>query len=116
MTTNDAPASLRQQAEAKLRPMLDALGPLEEILKQRQDLIDALAKTDGPYGEAYAAAEAAGWSVQQLASMGASEPAVRPKRGRGRPRKSSSVPVQGTSAGAEAGAASPTVGGQSSSE
>ena len=116
MTTEQG--SLTERAENMFRAQLDALGPLESILQERKDLKAKLAEIDIRYGEAYSAAEATGWSVKQLAALGAEEPAIRPKRGRGRPRKSP-VPVQSTGGGSGSPTDAPSstdASGQSSPE
>ncbi|MFE4514624.1 hypothetical protein ACFRMQ_10605 [Kitasatospora sp. NPDC056783] len=61
-----------------------AIVSLAAVMTERQRLKDQLADTEAPYGIAYAAAEAAGWSAEELARLGAETPARRPK---GRPRK-----------------------------
>ncbi|MEU2899660.1 hypothetical protein ABZ690_07960 [Streptomyces sp. NPDC006967] len=60
-----------------------AFEPLAEILGQRAELQRQLEALDAPYAEAFAAAEAAGWTAEELKGIGAEEPARRPK---GRPR------------------------------
>ncbi|MGW3100027.1 hypothetical protein ACWDCC_42055 [Streptomyces sp. NPDC001102] len=60
-----------------------AFEPLAEILGQREELQRQLAELDVPYAEAFVAAEAAGWTAEELKAIGAEEPARRPK---GRPR------------------------------
>ena len=60
-----------------------AFEPLAEILGQRQELQRQLAALDEPYGQAFATAEAGGWTTDELREIGAEEPAKRPK---GRPR------------------------------
>ncbi|MFJ2589669.1 hypothetical protein [Streptomyces sp. NPDC087538] len=60
-----------------------AFEPLAEILEQRQELQRQLAALDEPYGQAFATAEAAGWTTDELTAIGAEEPVKRPK---GRPR------------------------------
>ncbi|MFD0253676.1 hypothetical protein ACFVGX_22480 [Streptomyces sp. NPDC127113] len=60
-----------------------AFEPLAEILGQRAELQRRLAELDAPYAEAFVAAEAAGWTTDELKAIGAEEPAKRPK---GRPR------------------------------
>ncbi|MGW1037607.1 hypothetical protein [Streptomyces antibioticus] len=62
----------------------EAFQPLAEILAKREDLQRQLAETDGPYAEAFVAAEAAGWTAEELKGIGAEEPTRRPK---GRPRR-----------------------------
>ena len=61
----------------------EAIEPLAEILEERGELLRQVAALDEPYGRAFAAAEAAGWSATELVAMGAEEPVKRPK---GRPR------------------------------
>lgn len=60
-----------------------AFEPLAEVLEQRRELQLKLAQLDEPYGQKFAAAEAAGWTAEELVSIGAEEPVKRPK---GRPR------------------------------
>lgn len=92
-----------------------AITPLAEILAEREELQRKLAELDEPYGKAYADAEAAGWTGDELAAIGAGEPVKRPK---GRPRRravpkkgagesapeaslpAAAVPVQGSAGGA----------------
>ncbi|MFD7454126.1 hypothetical protein [Kitasatospora sp. NPDC059827] len=62
-----------------------AIVPLAGLMAQRKRLRDQLAETEVPYGQAFAAAEAAGWSAEELSRLGAEAPVRRPK---GRPRKS----------------------------
>ncbi|MET8540261.1 hypothetical protein ABZW03_06345 [Kitasatospora sp. NPDC004799] len=78
-----------------------AIVPLAAIMTERKRLKDQLAETEVPYGRAYAAAEAAGWSTEELARLGAEVPARRPK---GRPRKhvlANKTTVPGPSVGDE---------------
>lgn len=77
----------------------EAIGPLLEVQGQRADLLKQLALLDKPYGEAYATAEAGGWSLEELAALGAEEPVKRPKP-RSRARRAN------TAKGAEATASS----------
>ncbi|MFJ8896728.1 hypothetical protein ACIRCZ_19255 [Leifsonia sp. NPDC102414] len=63
-----------------------AFEPLAEILGKRAELQRQLAELDAPYGEAFVAAEAAGWTAEELKAIGAEEPVKRPK-GRSRPKK-----------------------------
>ncbi|MFP8886801.1 hypothetical protein [Streptomyces mangrovi] len=60
-----------------------AFEPLMKVLVERQELQQRLAELDEPYGQAFAAAEAAGWTKDELKALGAEEPTKRPK---GRPR------------------------------
>lgn len=68
-----------------------AITPLAEILAEREELQRKLAELDEPYGKAYADAEAAGWTGEELAAIGAGKPVKRPK---GRPRRRA-VPKKG---------------------
>jgi hypothetical protein len=65
-----------------------AAGPLVEVLAKRSSLLEQLAALDEPYGKAYADAEAAGWTQEELTKLGAEEPAKRP-RGRSKRSRSS---------------------------
>ncbi|WP_345695735.1 hypothetical protein [Kitasatospora terrestris] len=56
-----------------------AIRPLAAVLVERERLRTLLAETDGPYGAAYADAEAAGWRTEELAALGAEQPLRRPK-------------------------------------
>ncbi|AKZ59530.1 hypothetical protein SAM23877_6485 [Streptomyces ambofaciens ATCC 23877] len=56
-----------------------AVGPLVEILARRSRLLEQLAELDEPYGKAYVDAEAAGWTPEELAKLGADEPVKRPR-------------------------------------
>ncbi|KJS61998.1 hypothetical protein VM95_11715 [Streptomyces rubellomurinus] len=88
-----------------------AIVPLAAIMTERRRLKDLLAETEAPYGRAYAAAEAAGWSAEELSRLGAEAPTRRPK---GRPRKHASaannaipVPSSGDTEAAAAAVHSP---------
>ncbi len=78
----------------------EAITPLAEIQEERAELLRRLASLDEPYGKAYAEAEVAGWSPEELAEIGIDEPLKRPK---GRPRtrkavaKKTAAPAPGTS-------------------
>jgi len=63
-----------------------AFEPLAEILGKRAELQRQLADLDAPYGEAFVAAEAGGWTAGELKAIGAEEPVKRPK-GRTRAKK-----------------------------
>lgn len=56
-----------------------AAGPLVEVLAKRSSLLEQLAALDEPYGKAYADAEAAGWTAEELVTLGADEPVKRPR-------------------------------------
>ncbi|MBW1603514.1 hypothetical protein JJV70_15660 [Streptomyces sp. JJ66] len=89
----------------------EAFKPLAEILGQRKELQRQLAETDTPYGEAFAAAEAAGWTAEELKAIGAEEPARRPKartRARRAPKKETGSGASGPSV-PEPSAAPPAV-------
>ncbi|MFJ4007982.1 hypothetical protein ACIPWL_31700 [Streptomyces sp. NPDC090023] len=60
--------------------------PLAEILGKREELQRQLAELDAPYADAFVAAEAAGWTTDELKAIGAEEPTKRP-RGRTRGRR-----------------------------
>ncbi|MGW9441267.1 hypothetical protein [Streptomyces sp. NPDC055607] len=72
-----------KKMEAALATRANAIKPLAEIQGQRAELLQKLGELDEPYGKAYADAEAAGWSVEELTELGAEAPSKRPK---GRPR------------------------------
>lgn len=76
-----------------------AFEPLAEILGKREELQRQLAGLDAPYAEAFVAAEAAGWTAEELKAIGAEEPAKRPK-GRPRGRRSAKKATPETSASA----------------
>lgn len=57
-----------------------ALEPLAEVLAERLRLEKTLAEIEPAYAKAYVTAEAGGWSVEEPASLGAGEPAKRPRR------------------------------------
>jgi hypothetical protein len=65
-----------------------AAKPLVEVLAKRSRLLEQLAELDEPYGKAYVDAEAAGWTAEDLAKLGAEEPARRPRVRSRRPRPS----------------------------
>jgi hypothetical protein len=86
----------------------EAIKPLAEIQEKRGELQRQLAALDEPYGKAFAEAEAAGWTTDELKAMGADEPLKRPK-GRPRGRRTSAKKV------AETGVPTVTVPAQESS-
>lgn len=90
-----------------------AFEPLAEILGQREDLQRQLAELDAPYAEAFVAAEAAGWTTEELKAIGAEEPAKRPK-GRPRSRRSAAKKAAPEASAPESSAPSPatTIPGQ----
>lgn len=73
----------------------EAIAPLAQIQDERADLLRRLAALDEPYGKAYADAEVAGWSPQELTEIGIDEPVRRPK---GRPRTRKAVAKRSTDA------------------
>ncbi|MCX4481909.1 hypothetical protein OOK44_36650 [Streptomyces cellulosae] len=81
---------LQERREAAAKPLVD-------ILAERSRLLEQLAELDEPYGKAYVAAEAAGWTAEDLAQLGAEEPARRPRvrsrRARSSARKADSQPT-----------------------
>jgi hypothetical protein len=56
-----------------------AIGPLVEVLAKRSALLEELTALDASYGKAYVEAEAAGWTPEELAQLGADEPVKRPR-------------------------------------
>ncbi|MGW3154583.1 hypothetical protein [Streptomyces sp. NPDC001089] len=82
--------ALQQRREA-------AVGPLVELLAERGALLKQLAELDDPYGKAYVTAEAAGWTSEELAELGADEPVRRPRQ---RKRSRTSAAPEGSPAGA----------------
>ncbi|MEV7535434.1 hypothetical protein [Streptomyces hydrogenans] len=72
-----------QRMEAALAARAEAIKPLAEIQDERAVLLRQLAALDEPYGKAYADAETAGWTAEELTELGIAEPIKRPK---GRPR------------------------------
>ncbi|MGW0188123.1 hypothetical protein ACWDV7_20460 [Streptomyces sp. NPDC003362] len=63
---------LQDRREAAAKPLVD-------VLAKRSRLLQQLAELDEPYGKAYVDAEAAGWTAEDLAKLGAEEPARRPR-------------------------------------
>jgi hypothetical protein len=96
---------LQKMREVKER-QLAAARPLVEVLAQRSTLLEQLAELDEPYGKAYVDAEAAGWTAEQLANIGADEPVQRP-RVRSKRSRSSAKRADGQSAGTTAEGSSP---------
>lgn len=64
---------------AQLAAKQAAMVPLAELLATRIRLQNEFADTEAPYGKAYAAASAAGWSPAELSEIGATEPTPRPR-------------------------------------
>ncbi|MFP8906181.1 hypothetical protein [Streptomyces atacamensis] len=87
MTTpaDDVTSPILATAENLLSSRLEAIKPLAELIAERKRLRDLLEQTEKPYGAAYAAATAAGWTAEELRQMGAEEPTRRPQ---GRPKGS----------------------------
>jgi hypothetical protein len=98
---------LRKMREVQERRMA-AAGPLVDVLAKRSDLLEQLAELDEPYGKAYVDAEAAGWSAEELAALGADEPVKRPrsrsKRSRSTARTGAQTPETAPAGGSPAGA------------
>ncbi|WP_374987218.1 hypothetical protein [Streptomyces fradiae] len=82
-----------------------AFEPLAEILGKREELQRQLAELDAPYAEAFVAAEAAGWTTEELLGIGAEEPAKRPK---GRPRRRSTAKKETARKAPEASVSEPS--------
>ncbi|MFC7841892.1 hypothetical protein [Streptomyces sp. NPDC057382] len=72
---------LQKRREAAAKPLVD-------VLAKRSRLLEQLAELDEPYGKAYVDAEAAGWTAEDLAKLGAEEPSRRPRVRTRRPRLS----------------------------
>ena len=87
---------LQERREAAAKPLVD-------ILAKRSRLLEQLAELDEPYGKAYVDAEAAGWTAEDLAKLGAEEPAKRPRvrsrRSRSSAKKADSQPTATASDG-----------------
>ncbi|MFI9801950.1 hypothetical protein [Streptomyces sp. NPDC052302] len=81
----------------------ESIEPLVGILAQRSELLDQLAALEEPYGRAYVAAEAGGWTPDELAKMGAEEPAKRPRARSRRSRAAARKAEERTSAAASEG-------------
>ncbi|GGO98324.1 hypothetical protein [Wenjunlia tyrosinilytica] len=84
-----------------------AFEPLAEILGRRAELQRQLAELDAPYIKAFVAAEAAGWTAEELTAIGAEEPAKRPK---GRPRTRRTTKREKPEASATESPTTPPVG------
>ncbi|WP_406360611.1 hypothetical protein OH782_42125 (plasmid) [Streptomyces sp. NBC_01544] len=68
-----------QKMRAVQERRVAAAGPLVEVLAKRSTLLEQLAELNEPYGKAYVDAEAAGWTAEELADLGAEEPVKRPR-------------------------------------
>ncbi|MEU9998121.1 hypothetical protein [Streptomyces sp. NPDC050848] len=101
-----------QRMEAALAVRAEAIKPLAEIQGQRAELLRRLAALDEPYGRAYAEAEAAGWSTEELRELGAEEPKKRPK---GRPRSRRQIAKTSAAASASEAPSPPVVPAQDGS-
>ncbi|MFB7091493.1 hypothetical protein [Streptomyces sp. NPDC056296] len=86
-----------------------AAAPLVDVLARRSRLLVLLAELDEPYGKAYVDAEAAGWTPEELAQLGADEPAKRP-RARSKRSRSSTKKTGGQVSGAAPESGSPAGG------
>ncbi|MFD9453444.1 hypothetical protein ACFWBC_10180 [Streptomyces sp. NPDC059985] len=86
-----------QRMEKLQAARAEAITPLAEIQEERAELLRRLASLDEPYGKAYAEAEVAGWSPEELAEIGIDEPLKRPK---GRPRTRKAVVAKKSAAAA----------------
>lgn len=89
MTTpsDDPTAPILTTAESMLASRLDVIRPLASLIAERKRLQNLLDDTEKPYGAAYVAAEAGGWTSAELRQMGAEAPTKRPA---GRPKGSRS--------------------------
>jgi hypothetical protein len=92
---------LQERREAAAKPLVD-------ILAERSRLLEQLAELDEPYGKAYVDAEAAGWTAEDLAKLGAEEPEKRP-RVRSRRARSSARKADSQATLAASGSSSPAV-------
>lgn len=113
-TTHDFMQRMREVQAARER----AFEPLAAILEQRAELQRQLATLDVPYAEAYVAAEAAGWTAEELKEIGVEEPVKRPKgrpRGRRSAAKKAALTTTSTTDGSPT-AAVPTQSGASEPE
>lgn len=103
------PDSIISAAEKLLASRIEAVRPLADLVAERKRLRKLLEDTEKPYGAAYAAAEAAGWTAEELRQMGAEPPTKRPagrprgSRSRSRSSSSSSAPSSSTHTAASAG-------------
>ncbi|MFY0515991.1 hypothetical protein ACOMD4_37245 [Streptomyces anulatus] len=103
------------QAERNLAfaPLASVMSQREEIEKEiadlRGQLEKRLAELEAPYKTAYSGAVSGGWSVEELATLGAPEPPKRgrPKRGRSAAAKKDTEPNAPGSSPAEASAEIP---------
>lgn len=86
-----------------------AAGPLVDVLAKRSTLLEQLAHLDEPYGKAYVDAEAAGWTAEELADLGADEPAKRP-RARSKRSRSTAKKTDGQAPGTTPAGSSPAGG------
>lgn len=93
-----------------------AIGPLVEALAKRSRLLAELAALDASYGKAYVEAEAAGWTQEELAQLGADVPAKRPRTrrkrstARGKSAEQSPVAPQTAVRAAEVSGGQPSAG------
>ncbi|WP_371640778.1 hypothetical protein [Streptomyces virginiae] len=78
-----------------------AMAPLAELLATRIRLQNQLTDTEVPYGKAYAAAAAAGWSAAELTEIGATEPTPRPRARRSKSGGRTAAPAAAAEAGTE---------------
>ncbi|UZI33950.1 hypothetical protein [Streptomyces sp. VB1] len=89
---------LQTKRHAAFAPLASVLSQREEIEKEIADLRDQLekrlAELEAPYKTAYNGAVTGGWSVEELATLGAPEPPKRgrPKRGRNAAAKKNTEP------------------------
>ncbi|MHC3394713.1 hypothetical protein ACLQ2E_35430 [Streptomyces lavendulocolor] len=80
----DAASPLLTKAQELLADRMSVIPPLAEVLAERKRLQEQIDATEKAYGSAYADAQAAGWTPEELRQLGAEEPTRRPQ---GRPRK-----------------------------
>ncbi|BDT39687.1 hypothetical protein [Streptomyces yaizuensis] len=80
----DAESPMVAAAQKLLNDRMGVIPPLAQTLARRKHLEQLVSDNEREYGTLYADAQAAGWSAEELAQMGATEPTLRPP---GRPRK-----------------------------
>ncbi|WP_345637895.1 hypothetical protein [Streptomyces thinghirensis] len=99
---------LQERREAAAKPLVD-------VLAKRSRLLEQLAELDEPYSKAYVDAEAAGWTAEDLAKLGAEEPAKRPRvrsrRSRSSAKRADSQPSAAASEGSSPAGAIPSQDG-----
>ncbi|WP_326655709.1 hypothetical protein [Streptomyces sp. NBC_01750] len=113
-TGTDDQSPILATAKNLLATRMGVIPPLAEAIAERKRLQDLIDATERAYGAAYADAQAAGWTPEELRQMGADEPTRRPQgRPKGartrKPRTTAApaTPSQRTPDATETGAATP---------